>query len=237
MKTRYRILAVFALAAFAVLVPRIAQADKLTFSDGASVDGVVKKIEKGQVTVEVGTETKVFDVLAITDIEFDTPHLTLGTPRLPLEHFIGGLESNEMMSHFTAVEKSAADVRKLIDQTRRDWAGRTAAKPNDTINWTNSKQRFVAPLSLYQEHLNDLYFHVLGKVDEYNSLMKDADTIYVGVRGWFQAGSSLIPHEMKSLPLKKYVPGNWYDSIFFDGYDRGYSEAYEKYSKDPAYAR
>ena len=82
-----------------------------------------------------------------------------------------------------------------------------------------------------------LYFHVLGKVDEYNALMKDADSIYVGVKGALNVGSSLIPRDKKRLPLKKYVPGNWYDTIFFEGYDRGYQEAYEKFAKDPSAGR
>ena len=83
----------------------------------------------------------------------------------------------------------------------------------------------------YQESLNELYFHVLGKVDEYNSLMKEADSIYVGVRGWFQVGSSLIAPDVKKLPLKKYVPANWYDTIFYEGYNQGYNEAFEKYGE------
>ena len=85
--------------------------------------------------------------------------------------------------------------------------------------------------------MNDLYFHVLGKVDEYNALMKDADSIYVGVKGALNVGSSLIPRDKKKLPLKKYVPGNWYDTIFFEGYDRGYQEAYDKFAKGPSAGR
>jgi hypothetical protein len=74
---------------------------------------------------------------------------------------------------------------------------------------------------------------MLGKVDEYNLLMQEADSIHVGAKGWFQTGSSLIPNDMEKLPLKKYVPAKWYDTIYFEGYDIGYRDAYEKYRDRP----
>lgn len=224
------------LAAIAVLtlLALPARADRLTLVDGQTVEGKVQKIEKGQVTVEVNKEIRTYDVLKISDIEFLGPELTMGTDRLPLEHFAGTMETREMMGHFTDVEKSAAEIRTLIDRTRGEWGTTRSVATTDLPKWETAKERFVAPLSLYQERLNDLYFHVLGKVDEYNALMKDADSIYVGVKGALHVGSSLIPREKKRLPLKKYVPGNWYDTIFFEGYDRGYQEAYEKFARDPA---
>jgi hypothetical protein len=145
------------------------------------------------------------------------------------------MEAQEMAGHFTAVEKAAADTRLLIDQTKKQWTDRKTVATGDVPQWEAAKERFRAPLSRYQENLNDLYFHVLGKVDEYNRLTKEANQIYVGVKGIFNVGSPLIPKELEKLPLKKYVPGNWYDTIFYEGYDRGYREAYEKYSKN-AYA-
>jgi hypothetical protein len=211
----------------------IARADKLEFKDGTQIEGVIKKVEKGQVFVEVGTQTKIFDILSVSSMDFDTPHLLAGTPRLPAEHFLARMEAQEMVGHFTAVEKAADDTRLLIDQTKKQWADRKTIAASDVPQWEAAKDRFLAPLSRYQENLNDLYFHVLGKVDDYNRLTREANQIYVGVKGIFNIGSPLIPKELEKLPLKKYVPGNWYDTIFFEGYDRGYHEAYEKYSKDP----
>jgi hypothetical protein len=166
-------------------------------------------------------------------MDFDTPHLLEGTPRLPVEHFHNPMEAQEMLGHFAGVEKAAADTRVLIDQTKKEWAERKSISAADVPQWEAAKERFRAPLSRYQENLNDLYFHVLGKVDEYNHLTKEANGVYVGIKGAFNVGSALIPKELEKLPLKKYVPGNWYDTIFFEGYDRGYREAYEKYSEDP----
>jgi hypothetical protein len=216
-----------------LLIPGVASADKIKLADGTTVEGIVRKIENGQVTVAVGEETRTMEVLAIEDIDFDTPHLTTGTARLPLDHFLSNIETQEMVGHFKAVEESAAAIRKLIDKTNREWADRKSISPAEMAEWETAKERFRRPLSRYQEVLNDLYFHVLGKVDEYNSLMREADQIHVGAKGWFQAGSSLIPSEMEKLPLKKYVPAQWYDKIYFEGYDIGYRDAFNKYRNDP----
>ena len=96
-----------AMLLFALLLRAPAFADKVTLADGTTVDGIVRKIEKGQVTVAIGEETKVFDVLKIEDIDFDTPHLTEGTARLPLQHFLSDIETQEMVGHFRDVEQSA----------------------------------------------------------------------------------------------------------------------------------
>jgi len=226
------VLTVFFLFPVFLLAPRL-WADKLQFKDGTTLEGVVEKVEKGEVTITVGGKAKVFPILEIVDMEFDTPHLPQGTARLPLEHFLASMEAQEMVQHVEAVEKSAAEIRKLIDRTRKEWEARRSIPSEEIAKWESAKERFRAPLSRYQETLNDLYFHVLGKVDEYNTLMQEADAIYVGVKGPFSVGSSLIPRDMEKLPLKKYVPGNWYDTIYFEGYNRGYNEAYEKYRDHP----
>lgn len=209
--------------------PPVAQADKLELKDGTPMEGIIKKIEKGKVTVEVGEETKVLDILEVTSMEFDTPRLPTGTSRLPLEHFLANMEAQEMVGHIQDVEKSATEVRGMIDETRKEWGTRKAIPSSDLPQWEGEREQFRKKLSRYQEVLNDFYFHVLGKVDQYNRLMKEADDLYVGVKGVFSVGSPLVSKEMQKLPLKKYVPSNWYDTIFYDGYNRGYNEAYEKY--------
>jgi hypothetical protein len=217
----------------ALLLYSPAFADKLTLADGTAVEGIVQKIEKGQVTVAIGEETKVLEILTIKDIDFDTPHLTAGTARLPLEHFLSDIETQEMVGHFRDVEESAKAIRELLDRANQKWGDQKSISPDQMAQWEAAKEDFRKPLSRYQEVLNDLYFHMLGKVDEYNLLMQDADSIHVGVKGWFQAGSSLIPNDMEKLPLKKYVPAKWYDTIYFEGYDIGYRDAYEKYRDHP----
>jgi hypothetical protein len=204
----------------------------VALKDGSHLEGIVQKVEQGQVTILVGSETKVVDILDVANIEFDSASLTSGTKRLPLEHFLASMEAQEMVGHFQKVEAAAAEVRTLLDETKQEWAGQKSVAADQAVRWQAAKERFGAPMAEYQEALNELYFHVLGKVDEYNTLMKDADSIYVGVKGLFNVGSSLIPPHVKKLPLKKYVPANWYDTIFYEGYNQGYNEAYEKYSEE-----
>jgi hypothetical protein len=211
----------------------IARADKIELKDGTQVEGIIRKVEKGQVLIEVGTQTKTFDILSVSSMDFDTPHLMIGTPRLPAQHFLDVMEAQEMVGHLTGVENAAADVRRVLDQTKKEWGNRKTISASDVPQWEAAKERFEGPLSRYQENLNDLYFHVLGKVDQYSRLTKEANQIYVGVRGIFNVGSPLVSKDLERLPLKKYVPGNWYDTIFYEGYDRGYQDAYEKYSKNP----
>jgi hypothetical protein len=229
MKSRYAAVIVVSLVLQFLMFSRQAAGDQLRLNDGQTVQGIVKSIDKGQVNIEVNGQSQTFDILKIAGIDFESPNLTEGTPTLPAEHFRADMEAKEMATHVQAVEESATKIRSLINQTKKEWADRKSIPVDQTVAWTNAKERLYAPLSRYQESLNDLYFHVLGKVDEYNQLMKDADSVYVGVQGWFNAGSSLIPSGMEKLPLKKYVPGNWYDTIFFEGYDRGYNDAVEKY--------
>ena len=209
--------------------PPVAQADRLELKYGSRIEGVSQKIEKGQITIQVGAETKVLDILEVTRMDFDTPHLPAGTSRLPLEHFLGNMEAQEMVSHVQAVEKSAAEIRALLDQTRQEWGMRKEIAPEEAPQWDAQKDQFRTKLSRYQEVLNDFYFHILGKVDQYNQLTGEAREVYVGVKGPLNKGSHLVNREMRQLPLKKYVPSNWYDTIFYEGYNRGYNEAYEKY--------
>ena len=221
----------FILAGILLLLAPAALADQVELKDGMKLEGIVQKIEKGQVTILVGSDTKVIDILQVANIEFDTARMTAGTKRLPLEHFLSSMEAQEMVGHFQSVENAAADVRRLLDQTKQEWADQKSVAADQTARWDAAKERISAPMAGYQEALNELYFHVLGKVDEYNTLTKEADSIYVGVKGWFQVGSSLIPPHVKKLPLKKYVPANWYDTIFYEGYNQGYNEAFEKYGE------
>ncbi|MBI3933370.1 MAG: hypothetical protein HY316_01675 [Acidobacteria bacterium] len=228
-----------ALLSFVIVFPLLAVsaawADTLELKNGTSIEGVVQKVEKGQVTIQLGLglETKTFDILEIDRMSFDTPRLQVGTSRLPLEHFLTNMEAQEMLGHFQAVETSAAEVSRFIEQARKEWGDHKTIEPSEVAKWDATKERFTTPLVKYQEAINDLYFHVLGTVDQYNRLAKDADSLYVGVKGAFQVGSSLIPSKMEKLPLKKYVPSNWYDTIFYEGYDLGYRDAFDKYSKDP----
>jgi hypothetical protein len=159
------------------LYPQQARADRIDFKDGTSLEGIIKKVDNGKVTVQVGQETKEFSVLDITRMEFETFHLTPGASRLPPE-------------------------------------------------WEAAKDRIGRALSRYQEVLVDFYLHVAGKAEEYERLTKQGNDLYVGGKGIFNVGSPLISKDQMRLPLKKFVPSNWYDTIYYAGYDAGYTQGY-----------
>jgi hypothetical protein len=219
----------FILLLAAVVPNALLRADTVTLKDGTEIQGIIKKVEAGQVTIESAKQTTTIDILKVGKMEFDMPALETGTPRLPVEHFIAGMEAQEMTQHVQAVEDAAARLQSLIAETKKEWSGRKSIDPAEVKQWDAARERFIAPLGEYQEALNDLYFHVLGKVDEYHHLTKQANAIHVGVKGVFNVGSPLISKNMQRLPLKKYVPTNWYDTIFYEGYDLGYNDAFEKY--------
>jgi hypothetical protein len=212
------------------LLSTSANADIVYMKDGSTFEGVIKKVVAGQVVIEVGEEAKVFDILAIESMDFTTPHLVGAPEGAPIDHFLKDVEAQEIVDNMQRLEISADEIEKLLTQIRTYWLTHEPITSDRVESWEAAKESFRKPLSRYQEVLNDLYFHVLAKVDEYNSLMKDATKVYVGVKGPFNIGSHLVSKDMRELPLKKYVPAAWYDTIFYDGYNVGYDDAYAKFA-------
>jgi hypothetical protein len=220
------ILSLLVAAGCVFLYPQQARADRIDFKDGTSLEGIIKKVDNGKVTVQVGQETKEFSVLDITRMEFETFHLTPGASRLPPEHFLATMEAQEILEHVQEVEKAAAEVRTILDETRKQWQSRKTITVNDVPQWDAAKDRIGRALSRYQEVLVDFYLHVAGKAEEYDRLTKEGNDLYIGVKGIFNVGSPLISKDQMRLPLKKFVPSNWYDTIYYAGYDAGYTQGY-----------
>jgi hypothetical protein len=124
------------------------------------------------------------------------------------------------------VDKAAADLRQLLDQAKKEWGNGKSIVPNETPAWEAAREQFSRALSRYQEVLGDFYAHVATRVDQYDRLAKEAGGVRVGVRGAFNVGSGLVSKEAQEPPLKKFVPGTWYDTIFYKGYSQGYNEGY-----------
>lgn len=219
-----------AIAAIVWTIP--GYADVIVFKDGRRLEGVIKKVEKGQVIVEVDNQTQTLDIPDIASMDFDTPHLTASRD-IPVEHFLKNVEAQEVVKNIQELEKSADEIRRMLAQINAYWKARQPVPSRDVAQWESAKETFRRPLGRYQELLNDLYFHVLARVDEYNGLMQEATKVYVGVKGVFNVGSPLVPSEYRNLPLKKYVPGAWYDTIYYQGYNVGYDDAYIKYVPRP----
>jgi hypothetical protein len=228
MNARYLVIvAAFALALLVIVSP--ATADTLKLKDGTSIEGVIKKVEAGKVFVAIKNETKVLSILDVDSMDFNTPHLLADIPNLPAEHFMKSTEAQEIVRNMQELDKAAADIKKLLSQIETYWVAKQPIDAKEEPAWLTAKDTFRKPLLSYQEILNDLYFHVLARVDEYNGLMKQASKLYVGIKG-VRVGSALVPSDMQRLPLRKYVPAAWFDTIFYDGYNLGYSDATQKIS-------
>jgi hypothetical protein len=230
MRTRnVAIATVLSLILFAAAVET--RADTLVFKNGSTIEGVIRKVEAGTVYVQIENEEKGFSILDIETMDFNTPHVLLPeAANIPLEHFLKDIESQEIVRNVEQLEKASADLIHKLGQIRNYWGAKDPIAAEERDGWETAKEEFRKPLALYQELLNDLYFHVLAKVDEYNLIAREARKVYVGIKG-IRFGSALVSKEMEKLPLKKYVPSTWYDTIFYDGYNLGYDEAYMKYKE------
>lgn len=227
MRIRNILLATIVAVGLLIIAP-ISSADTLKFKDGTEREGVIKKVETGRVFIMVGTEMQEYDILTIDSMDFNTPHILTSTENVPIEHFLKNVEAQEVVRNFQELESTETEVRSMLVDIRAYWNRVQSIPASELKAWENEKEEFRKPLSRYQELLNDLYFHFLARVDGYNAIAKEASDVYVGVKG-IRTGSSLVPKDMKQLPLTKYVPGAWYDTIYFDGYNRGYEEAYQKF--------
>jgi hypothetical protein len=210
-----------------VLSAPAATADTLKFRNGEEMEGVIQKVEAGRVFVQSGNEDRVFDILDIESMDFNTPHILADASTVPLNHFLKDIEAQEIVRNVEQLEKAAGEIRTKLGQIRMYWGAKQPITASEIPGWEAAKQDFARPLARYQELLNDTYFHVLAQVDQYNLMAKEAGKIYVGVKG-IKIGSALVTKEMERLPLRKYVPATWYDTIFYEGYNAGYDDAYNK---------
>jgi hypothetical protein len=214
------------LATWILANPPAARADKLELKDGTQVEGVILKVEKGQVTVAIDQEQRQYSILDVTSMNFDTPHVPEGVSQPSLEHFVSNTEAQELVRHIQDVDQAAMDLRQWLDRIEKEWGnGRTIAT-SETASWDATREQFWRVLSRYQEVLGDFYSHVVTRVDQYSRLAKEAGSVRVGVRGTFNVGSALISKQEQEPPLKKFVPSAWYDTIFYKGYSLGYTEGY-----------
>jgi hypothetical protein len=220
------LMSVLAAAMYMLANPAVARADKLELKDGTQIEGIILKVEKGQVTMSIGRDQRQFSILDVTSMNFDTPHVPPGVSQPSLEHFAASTEAQEMVRHIQDVDKAAMDLRQSLDQVKKEWGGGKTIASGDLPSWDTTKDRFSRALSRYQEVLGDFYAHVATRVDQYNRLTKEAADVRVGVRGAFNVGSALVSKEQQEPPLKKFMPATWYDTIFYKGYSLGYTEGY-----------
>ena len=210
-----------------LVVPPVS-ADTIVMKDGRFYEGIILQIENGEVRVETLGEMVTFDILEVESMSFDTPHLVSTGTDAVMDHFLTSIDAQEMVENFAELEETARELRTLIVQVRRYWEAKEPIESRERQAWEAARDQFRRPLSRYQELLNDVYFHTLSRVDEYNAIAHEAGDVYVGVKGIFNVGAPLLPDGMGELSLRKYVPEAWFDTIYFEGYNTGYTEAYMK---------
>jgi hypothetical protein len=197
-------------------------ADTITLNAGGRVEGIITKLEAGKVFVEVaGGAAREIELREIAAVNFDMPHLTAGSTKLPLDHFLKDLDAQEMVRISRDMNQARQDARAELEKIKAQWAYKQFG---DKDRWNAAKESFRAPLGRYRELVGDMYLHVLAQVDDYNKLAKAADQVH-----------GLVPGDAWERAVKESVPKNWYDRIFFDGYNRGYKEGteFERLSRVP----
>jgi hypothetical protein len=223
MRTYPVALAVVLSGALLLAVPP-SNGDTVKFADGTEIEGVIKKVEGGRVFILIGEEERVFGILDIASMDFNTPHLMPAAANVPLDHFLKDIEAQELVRNIEELKKAEEEIRRRLVWIRSYWGQKPSVSATEITAWEATKKEFEKPLNRYQELLNDMYFHVLAQVDAYNTLATEASKVYVGVRG-IRTGSSLVAKDNRKLPLKLFVPANWYNTIFYDGYNVGFNEA------------
>ncbi|MEQ1886981.1 MAG: hypothetical protein ABL967_18105 [Bryobacteraceae bacterium] len=211
-------------------------ADTIMLQSGNRVEGVITKLEKGKVFIETSGGLQEVELAEVASVNFDTPHLVTGTAKLPAEHFQKDFDAQEMIRLGEEAKRMKAETRKQLDQIKTTWGAKQPIDKDAMAKWSAAKEGFSVPFARYREAVQDMYFHVLNQVDEYNKLAREAEQVYIGVKGPFNVGSPLISAETGERTVKESVPKSWYDRIYFDGYNKGYKEGaeFERLTRIPA---
>jgi len=212
-----------------------ASADTIKLKNGQPLEGIIKKVENGKVTVQVGAETRTVDILQVESMNFDTPHLSDNADAGELTALMKDKDAQSLMRLSLALKLARQDLRSQLDQIEKDWKTGQPVSRDQARRWEGAKESFQVPMKRYEAILRSMYLDVLARIDDYNAFATEADKVYVGVKGLFSVGSPLLSDEQKEIAAKKVVPKAWYDKIFFDGYSRGYKEgsAFERLTIAP----
>jgi acylphosphatase len=209
-----RILSMFCLAAVALW------GDTLRLKDGGTVTGIVRNMDDGKVTVDVGGQSRSIDLLQVLGIVFDTPHAedVPSVDEVPVREFTRVADR---------VVKAQKESKRTWDVIKSRWSTRKSVEPNHAQQWSADRERFAAPFSDYRKSIHQMYLDLAAHVDNYNTMARDAEKLYVGVKGPFNIGSPLIRDSERDRPLKDFIPGHWYDQIYYDAYRKGFNDAVE----------
>ena len=200
------------------MLPALLWGDSIKLKDGQTMSGIVRSMESGKVTIEMGGQLRVVELVRVAEIDFDTPHAdaSAAVTDIPVREFTNDAQK---------LVKAQQDTRKMLDQIKARWSNRKSVEPGQTGQWSADKERFSTPLADYRKAIQEMYLHVASHVENYNKLTDEANRLYVGVRGLLNIGSSLTPEEPR--PLKEFLPRHWYDQLYYDAYRKGFNDAVE----------
>jgi hypothetical protein len=199
-------------------------ADTIKPKTGDAIHGVIQKMEGGRVTILMGNETRVLNILDVDGIDFDTPHLTEIADKAAVEAFLKDVDAQQLARLSMALKLARQDLNSQLEQIKKDWQARQPVDRNQARRWEGTKESFQAPMKRYQAILKSMYLDVLARVDDYNAFASEANKVYVGVKGVFNVGSPLLTPALDEIDAKAVVPKSWYDKIFYEGYTKGYKE-------------
>jgi len=184
------------------------------------LSGIVRSIDAGKVTIEIGGQSRVVDILQVEQIDFNTPHLTeSSTP--------SDISVREFTRTAEKLVKAQKEAERSFGNIKARWSTRKSVEPNQTQQWNADRERFDTPFSDYRKAIHQMYLDLAAHVDNYNNIAEDATKLYVGVKGILNVGSPLIRDNQRERPLKDFIPGHWYDQLFYDAYKKGFNDAVE----------
>jgi hypothetical protein len=198
--------------------------DTITLASGAKVEGTIKSMVAGQVTLDTSAGQETVALGDVKEIVFDTPHLTESVAGVPIEHFLKDFDAQELVRNSQALTKARKQLREKLDQIQRTWGARKSIERVEEPKWERTKEDFLAVLLRYKEILRDLDYHLFAQVQAYNRLASEARGIYVGVKG-LGLGSALIPQEAQELDPKTLLPQGWYERLYYEAYLEGFDAA------------
>jgi hypothetical protein len=202
------------------LVPMLSWADSIKLKDGQTISGTVRAIEGGKVTVETGGQRRAIDILQVEGIDFDTPHAD-ATPKIddvPVREFTKDAEQ---------LIRAQKETRRSLDLIKARWSTVKSVAPDQKAQWAADRERFSAPFKDYREAIHQMYLDVAAHVDNYHKLVDESSKLYVGVKGLLNVGAPLVADAQRERPLKDFIPGYWYDQLYYEAYKKGFNDAVE----------
>lgn len=201
-------------------LPVLLRADTLTLKDGSKISGIVRTMAAGKVTVETDGRQRTVDIVQVQEIDFDTPHSEArpAVDEIPVREFTQAAD---------ALIRAQRETQRTFNTIQGRWSGAKSVEAGQESQWNADRERFAAPLSSYRAAIRQLYLDVAAHVDNYNRIANEAQKLYVGVKGALNVGSPLLRDADRERPIKDFVPGYWYDQIYYQAYRKGFDDAIE----------